>query len=259
MKIGLALSGGGALGAAHIAVLEELEKHSLKLDVLSGSSAGSIIAAVYANGGLENLGNFFKEISSHELFKIKSVYKLASPNTFFNEVFSIISRYIPSGFEDLEIPLKITVTNFETGKSEVIETGNLVSAIKASCAYPGVFPPQTINGQFFIDGGVTRNLPSDCLKKECDFLIGSSIYSVKNLNKTEPRKMNRIKIVSRTLDILEKELSEFLEKECDFCFKIDVGIFKWYSFSKVHEILKIARVQARVNFEDLGRIIQSQP
>jgi len=104
-----------------------------------------------------------------------------------------------------------------------------------------------MNGKWYIDGGVTRNLPAeDARAMGADFIIGSSIYAVDVVDDNKAGKMNRIEVAARALDIFEKELSRFHEEQCDFCFKPRVNNYKWFDFSKCKKFwIKGARTRKK--------------
>jgi NTE family protein len=255
MKIGLALSVGGALGAAHISVLEELEKHSIKIDEVSGTSSGSLIAAIYATGGLDQVNQFFAEISKLDFFSHKKPFRVTTPAKFFDLVFQVVGKYCTEKIEKTPLKLSIIATDLVSGEPVVFQRGNTIDALKASCAYPGVFPVQKLNDHLYIDGGTTWNLPARFIAKNVDFLIGSDLYPIDSLDREKASKMNRAAILLRTFDIIQKELANFAARECDFCFKMELGVLKWYSFNKVDSIKREGRAQAKKQIKQLVSLL----
>lgn len=256
-KIGLALSGGGALGAAHIGVIEEMEKAGVKPDHICGVSAGAMVGALYASGGLENVYRFYEGINL-KFFK-KNAYLISGGLAgMFKHVENILNGIIGGKrFCDLGIPFCCCVTDLASGKKKVLASGDLPEAVMASAAYPAVFPAKKINDKSYIDGGVTRNLPAEEARAMgADFVIGSSIYSINEVNAKIVEKMNRIEIAVRALNIMEKELSEFEEEQCDFCFKPRGGSFHWFDFLKMDEIADTGRKNAASQIKDLLPLLQ---
>lgn len=253
-KIGLALSGGGALGVAHIGVIEVLEENNIKIDQISGTSAGSIIAAIYASGGLESLNQFFDEVSELEIFNQKKPFKIVTPSKFFDLVFMSVDKYCADNIEDTKIPLSVVATDIKTGELKIFKSGNTIEVIRASCAYPGVFPVQVLDGEFYIDGGTSCNLPTTPIKNSVNFLIGSNLYSLNELSEESLDRLNRAKVIIRSLDIMQRQIAEFYERECDFCFKISPNNLKWYSFNKIKSIREKGTEQARQQVSDLLRL-----
>lgn len=246
MKIGLALSGGGALGMAHIGAIEELEKANIKIDCVCGVSAGAIIGLLYAAGGKELLSRFYDEIANFDYYKKDKILFSARPAVVFRHVWSLLKKLsADKEFGQLKIPFSCCATNLASGECEVFNSGDPIASVMASAAYPGVFASVKINGKSYIDGGVTCNLPGQQTRKMgANFIVGSSIYSVNELTDGSASKINRLGITLRALNIFEKELSKAGEKQCDFCFKPHVEHFNWYDFFHINEIIKEGRANA---------------
>ncbi len=245
MKIGLALSGGGALGAAHIGVLEELERNNIKIDEIAGTSAGAIVAAIYAHSGLEALIGFFEKIAKLDIFSQKRPFNLTTPAKLYEAIFEIVDKYTDENLEDAKIPIYVTATDIKSGDCDTFSSGNTIAVLKASCAYPAVFPMQSYKDSKYIDGGITCNLPSEVLRPNVDFLIGSNLYGISELSDKEVSKLNRITTLVRSLDVIQRQLADLYARECDFCFQIAPNYLKWYSFNKIEPIKNIGLEQAR--------------
>lgn len=253
----MALSGGGALGVAHIGAIEEIEKAGIKIDCVCGVSSGAIIGLAYAAGGLETLHEFYEE----------TLAKFARRNRFlFAKGPAAAFKYIEAAlkelcqgkeFFELAIPFSCCATNLATGEREVLNSGDPVAAVMASSVYPGVFAAQKLEGKFYIDGGVTRNLPAEETRAmAADFVIGSSIYAVDKFSDRKAGGMNRLEIAARAMDIYQKELSEFEERQCDFCFKPYVEQFKWFDFFRMEEIAVEGRENAAKSISNLLAVIK---
>lgn len=250
-KIGLALSGGGVLGAAHIGVLEELEAHNITISCLSGTSAGAIVGVLYAANGLTAVNQFLTKAS--DLFTAKRLTSISSPQKIFNWIESLLREYVPNNFNDLQIPFYTVATNFADGSKKVFLTGDPVACVMASSAYPGVFPMQEIEGNYYVDGGLTDNLPADILRKHgAEYIIGSSIFSMPPLEHSELKNMNRFKIASRALDILQSESIKQQIDECDFCFTPEVlNSYRWYQLNVITSIRDIGREYAKKQISEM--------
>ncbi len=177
MKIGLALSGGGARGIAHLGVLKALEELKLKPEHISGTSAGSIVGAMYSAGYSPDF--ILDKIIS---LGVKSHIKFAL-NRFglfsLEKVENIFLELIPHNtFENLKIPLTICAVDILNGEIVYFNKGELAKPILASCCIPGIFEPIKFNGKTFIDGGVLNNLPIEPLEAVCDFIIGVNVTPI---------------------------------------------------------------------------------
>ena len=180
-KIGLALSGGGALGFAHIGAIQALEEHGVKPDFISGSSMGAIIGAIYCAG--YSPAKIMRIIQAEKLYKLD---KLMSPNLNFKQkglsshatLRATLKELIPHDcFDSLEIPFAVCVTNITSGTYEYYYSGKgIVEYVVASASIPGVFDPIVIKNTTYVDGGVLNNLPAEILhQKGCDYIIGVDV------------------------------------------------------------------------------------
>jgi NTE family protein len=203
MKIGLALGGGGVRGLAHIPILETLDDLGIKPSIISGTSMGAIIGALYASG---MSGREIRErISRHLILKddtwrdiiakkghlLKWVSAFSPElarggfiNTqgFFEYLFSEIQKRT---FEELEVPLLVIAADYWTAEEIVMEADDLLPALQASMAVPGVFAPVSIGGRVLIDGGVVNLVPYDHLLERADFIIAVDVSRVRHPGKNE--------------------------------------------------------------------------
>lgn len=196
-RIGLALGGGGARGFAHIGVLRALEEMGIKPDVISGTSAGSIIAALYADGyAPQHIIRLFSELDVKELVDVtiprNSLLKMDKFIHFIDK------RLHSKRIEDLKIPTYIVATDFDNGKSVAFDKGDLAIRIAASCSIPIVFPPIAIDGIHYVDGGVMRNLPVTPIRDLCDVVIGINVSPMQH----EQYDNNLLSITNRAYNFL---------------------------------------------------------
>lgn len=172
-SVGIALSGGGAKGFAHIGVMMGFEKFGIKPDVISGVSSGSIAAVLYSAGLTPNemmecfaqtkFGDFTEwSIPKEGLLKIDKFGKH-------------LESWLPvKRLEELKIPTVVCATNFDKGTSVGWAKGEIVPRVLASCSIPIIFHPMKINGVNYVDGGVLRNLPAWAIRDYCTTLYGSN-------------------------------------------------------------------------------------
>lgn len=169
--IGLVLSGGGARGVAHIGVIQALEEFGIRPTRLSGTSAGSIVGALYASG--HSPDEMLRIISQVSIFKSVR-YSLAPGGLLkMDGLQELLKKYLPDDFKKLKKPLTVAAVELKLGQVSYFDSGDLVSAIMASCSIPGVFSPMILHGAPYVDGGVLDNLPATPLHKKCDVLIAS--------------------------------------------------------------------------------------
>ena len=211
LKVALVLSGGGARGLAHLGVIKALEEHQIPIDLIVGSSIGSVIGGFYAAGyPAEELVKIFKELEWQDIFNDETLRthllwsQKSTPRQHFVElrfdkgipyippalspgqkVFDIIySRLLyanfqsANDFDNLKIPFRAVATDLISGKRVVLSNGDLAEAISGSMAVPLLFEPVEIDGMWLADGGIKDNLPVDvALENNADLTIAVDVTS----------------------------------------------------------------------------------
>ena len=179
-KVGIALDSGGAMGGAHIGVLEVLQEQGIPLDIIVGSSAGAAVGAFYASG---TLGAFRELISGLSFIEALGFY--ADPVFPVSGLFSgkRARRFLHSllgdvRIEDLPVTFVAVATDLLTGETVPISSGNLVDAVMASISMPGIFKPVVLGDRLLTDGGVSDPLPLDILTEfSPDITIACNLHS----------------------------------------------------------------------------------
>ena len=148
------LSGGGVRGAAHLGVLRAFAEHGILPKAISGTSAGALVGAMIADGRApeEAMGLVRTEMKRSNFIRRPA---LASKRIEAFLKHTLRHRY----FEELPVPLCVSATDLEKGGQHIFSSGELVPALMASCAIPVVFPPVQVEGTFYVDGGISNNLP----------------------------------------------------------------------------------------------------
>lgn len=197
-QFGIALSGGGARGIAHIGVLQALEDHGIKPEVLSGTSAGAIVAALYASGKspAEILG-LVKEASLFKFFKVGLPYSGLTKHTYLKE--RLQEAIGEDSFEGLKLPCYIAISNLNTGACEIRSSGPLFDVVAASSAIPLIFQPVEIDGQQYVDGGLLDNMPVAAIRKQAAFVLGVNVMPALLADKSEVK--NVFGIAQRCFDL----------------------------------------------------------
>ena len=183
-KIGIALSGGGVKGFAHLGVLKALEEKGIEADVLAGISAGAIVGAFIAAG--KKPKEVMELINENDFFDFA---KLGIPDRGFFTLGNMTENLEKSlgvtTFEELEIPFYVGAANIEKGRMEYFSSGDLIKIIQASSSIPVLFSPVEINGVLYVDGGLFENLPVNPLLNKCDKLIAVNVMPVNLEEKIE--------------------------------------------------------------------------
>src|SRR5690348_4160089 len=157
--IALALGGGFARGFAHLGVLKVFQQYDIKVSHIAGISVGSILGAAFASGApLERIMDVCRTLRFRDIARWRvSRLGLAS-----NQRLAALMEHVFGSrqFEDLRIPLAVVATDLSTGEPVIFTQGNLVDAIRASCAFPGLFEPVQIGTRCLADGGLVAPVPT---------------------------------------------------------------------------------------------------
>lgn len=213
-KLGVALSGGGARGAAHTGVLRVLQHHSIPVYCIAGSSSGAIVGAFHAAGVPAE-----KQLAFAHRLRWRSLRMLGIPRMGFFHT-GELERFLIEvmgdiRFSDLKIPLSVVATDFRTASPVVFREGRVAPAVAASAAIPIVFSPVRMGERILVDGGLTNNLPADIAREMgADIVLGVSVLSVFD----EKRRFdNFFDIALGTMDLMSKPSNEAGAAACDLC------------------------------------------
>jgi NTE family protein len=240
--IGLALGGGFARGFAHLGVLQVLEENHISISHVAGTSVGSILGAAYASGAplariIETCRTLrFRDIARWRVSRLG----LASNQRLEN----LIERVFDSRrFEDLRIPLAVVATDLTSGEPVVFTQGNLVDAIRASCAFPGLFEPVEIGTRCLADGGLVAPVPTRAARElGAAVVIGVSV-GMQDGHRGAPT--NIFQVVSRAVSAAQKHQLEIWERHADLVLRPDVQSLAWDDFHRAEEAIAAGAAAAR--------------
>lgn len=248
-ELGLVLSGGGVRGVAHIGVIKALLEHDLKPTVVSGSSAGAVVGALYCNGySPDEMLGFFKKTS---LFNVNK-FAFSKPGFIDTDKFySDFKKYFShDDFLRLQKRLFVTTVDMCQGELKVFETGPLIKPLLASSAFPGLFSPVEINHSLYADGGILDNFPTAPLTGICKSLIG--VYA-SPLNKIGLNELKySINVLERAIRINYSKRSHSKFNHCELLINplrlVDYGLLDVGKLDEIFEIGYESACQALVNF-----------
>ncbi len=243
--LGLALGSGGAYGVAHIGVLKAIAENNVPLDMICGSSIGSVIAAMWALGfsfrdmeaAVELLSKKIKLFSfSSFSFPFRGIIKARRLEGVFREIFGRRS------FKDVVCPLAVVAFNFKKRRIVAIDEGLIYKAVSASCAMPGIFEPIVFKNEMFLDGGVLSPLPTKILLQ---FDIKKIVAVNVTPHREEVRNIYRKKSIFNVFDFIfgsiETMQQEFIRGSLDISDVVihpDLGDLSWTDFSAKEEFIK---------------------
>lgn len=242
-KIGIALSGGGVRGIAHLGVLKALNQQGIFPNRISGSSAGAIAGALYASG--LNPDEIFEIIVKTNYFKFLRPAISWTGILKMDSVEELFLKYFPEdAFASLKLPLSIAATDLKRAKVVYFSEGKLIRPLMASSCIPGMFDPIAIDRHYYIDGGVLNNLPIEPLDGICDVVIGVNCnhlpdeHNIKNIKNL----IERTVIMSMNYNVYSRR------GKCDF-FIEPKGLAKYgvFDIKKAKDIFD-AGYEAAMNF-----------
>jgi len=253
--VGVALGGGVARGIAHIGVLRELEKHKIPVDLIAGTSVGSLIAGAYAAGlspaQLEQLAH---TISWSDLGRV-TVSRLGFYNNARTEEY-IRATFPVDRFEKLRMPLGVVATDLQAGKMVVFTEGDLALAIRASCAIPCYYTPVMVNGRLMVDGGLVGHLPAAVARG-----MGADIVIAVDVNSQSlpiPPPTNIFTVMSQALSIMGRSSVSYLYQEADVVVHPRVEHVKPDDLSKADEMIEAGETAARNVIHHIQRLLEPE-
>lgn len=270
-KIGIAFGGGGARGIAHLLMIEALEELGIKPSAISGTSIGAVVGAFYAAG-----------FTSKEMRKILNQLLNPKSDSVFDfllrsDIIKLISMFDPqfiksgfikgdkfqkfleshlkiSKFEELEVPLKISATDYWKKEEVVFDKGDLLLAVRASYSIPGLFTPIKMKNKILIDGGAVNPLPYDLIKKQCDITIAIDMTSFNSVNAQElPSTFDSVFTTYQIMQnsIIQEKL-KFIKPDIYIKPKIyDVRVFDFAKADSIFEQAKPAQKELKNQLEKL--------
>jgi NTE family protein len=222
-KVALVLGGGAARGFAHIGVIRALEQEKIPIDLIVGTSVGSLIGAIYAN----DKNSFELEWTAFMLEK-DSIFDYGIMNAFSGMGFAkgekleafVKSKVPVANIEDLKIPYAAVATDLNRGTRVVLDKGSVATAVRASSAIPGVFQPVSHQGKMLVDGGVVDNIPvAVAREKGADIVIAVDIgEQVINFNIVDA-----IDVMLQSISIMGAENAKYKKKDADVLISPKVG------------------------------------
>jgi NTE family protein len=165
-QIGVALGSGAARGLAHIGVLKVLEESDIPIDIITGTSMGAFIGAMYAAGvPVAQMEQVALEIDWLSMARLLAPVMPTSGLSDGKKLVAFMAELLPArDFKDLRLPFAVTATDINTGEAIIIKQGDLLEALRASLAFPGIFSPVRFGQRFLVDGGLCNPIPTDAAR-----------------------------------------------------------------------------------------------
>lgn len=248
-KIALALGGGAARGIANIGVLKVLEKEHIPIDLIVGSSIGALIGAAYCVGmPLHQLEKEALKFSGKNLVDFAISRKSLLQG---KKLVRVIEKLTDKkGFKDARIPFALTTTDIETGEELVHTKGNLQKLIKASCSWPGIFPPVVIDGRKLTDGGIRNSIPVKMAHRlGAKKVIAVDIGFVVKKGKLD----NLFQMFIQSIQILGEELDSYQAMQADVIIKPKLHNIDQFAFEQVKVALADGEAAAQAAIPEIRK------
>lgn len=218
-RLGLALGGGAARGFAHIGVIQVLEENGIKVDLVAGTSAGSLVASLYASGKggkeMQALAETMDEGAITDWsFPLRGLIRGEALARFIRD------KTGGKGIEQMALPLGIVATDLSDGSSILFRAGDTGTAVRASSAVPAVFQPVKIGQREYVDGGLVSPVPVRFAREMgADFVIAVNISSQADAQKT----VSSLDVLLQTFAIMGQRLNHYELKDADVVIQPGLG------------------------------------
>jgi len=246
LRIGLALGGGGAKGLAHIGFLKILDELEITPAIISGTSMGAMIGAMYCSGlSAVEIEEIYEKTTLIELGRlidlaIPAIHGLAKGDK--------ISRFLTkeiglSTFENLQIPLKVIATDYWQKKQIVLDHGDLAKAVRASISVPGIFEPVLLNNHVLTDGGAVNPVPYDIIRDDCDILLAIDVTGRQQPESKKEEVPNIFECIMNSFHIMETALLEnkLAKSKPDFLYRPDIVNISIIDFTHYDEVINFSQ------------------
>lgn len=252
MTVGLALSGGAARGIAHIGVLQYLEERSIPVQIVSGTSAGSIIGALYASGySAEEINTIAQSINWRRIIRLMTKVQFPKMGLVSLDFLArLLDEHLTAKtFSQLEKPFIAVVVDLQDNELKFLSEGDLVSAILASCAIPGIFAPVERDGSLLADGGVLHNVPTRPLKdRGIHNIIAVDVNTSFRLGRS-PR--NIFEVIFQANSLVSRYMARDDLKLARYCIQPPLQNIGMWDLNKTKELITLGYEKAKETLDPI--------
>jgi NTE family protein len=258
-RVGLALSGGAARGIAHVGVLRVLAEHKIPIDYVSGTSAGSLVAAAVAAGmTVAEIETLARSLRWRDMGRM-TISRLGIQSNARMEEF-VRARIPVARFEDLKIPLAVVATDLNNGTAVVMSgDGDIAFAVRASCALPGWYVPVTdARGRQLVDGGLVANVPSAAARS-----LGADIVIAVDVNSEGAKfigpPQSVLGVMLQAMLVIQRTAALHQLQDADIVIRPRVGHLRWDEMGRADEFIAAGEEAARHTIERIKHLIAPSP
>jgi NTE family protein len=275
MTLGLALGGGGARGAAHVGVLQELYEMGIRPDLVTGTSIGGLVGALVAAGlSTAEMADTLESLSFNRIYSLPGRKPALVNNQRLEKL--LVKKIGRPTFADLEIPLAVVVTDLVRREEVVLSEGDVVSAVLATTAFPIALPPIEREGRMLVDGGILNNTPFDVA-----YHMGATAVLAIDLSNSAPYgtpipRASKGNLLTRLLTLTSRQpLYQTLATTADILtaanvearraarpptvlLRPDIGTLGLFEFHRTQEGISVGRETARAAADELAALMDHQ-
>jgi len=255
LRIGLALSGGGTKGLAHIGVIKTLERNGIPIDYIAGTSAGSIIGGLYAAN--KNISQLEKIVNNLNWWQIVTLFLEPTFKQGLvkgEKISKFLAKYVGDiKIEELQISFSAVTTDLNTGQPVIINKGELIPAIRSSSAVPFIFKPiMNTNNQLLGDGGLSIPVPTDIVRKMgADIVIAVNLYHDCRLDEQSSK---IFPMIANSIKILIHHLADVNIQSADIVITPNVSRVKWNTILSQKDRQELIDIGAAATEEKISMI-----
>jgi NTE family protein len=251
--VGLALGGGMARGCAHVGVLRELEKHGIPIDLIAGTSVGSLIGGAYAAGlSPDQIEALALKISWNDLGRV-TISRLGFYDSRRTEDY-VRANFPVTEFEKTRIPFGAVSTDLQTGKMVVFTDGSLPLAIRASCAMPIFYTHVMVNGRMMVDGGLVGHIPGLVAR-----MMGAEIVIAVDVNSQHlpiPQPTHLFTVIAQAMGIMGRSAVSYLYADADIVIRPQIERVRPDDLSKAAEMIAAGEEATRRVILKIERLLE---
>ncbi len=241
IKLGLALGSGGARGLAHLGVLEAFQEEDINIDLITGSSMGSLIGGLYACGiPLKYIRGLAEELDWDHLSDVTFPRQGLIKGNKLLKFLEIMTKNI--NIEDLDLPFAAVACDIEKGERIILKKGSLAKAIRASTAIPGIYVPLDHQNRILVDGGVIDRVPGELAREMGADLVVAVDVGIEEIN--APVK-NIFDILLNTFDIMQLKYNKLNTINADILVKPELGDLSAFNLDCLKESIQAGKDAAK--------------
>ena len=236
------MGGGFARGMSHIGVLKVLEQERIPIDYVAGTSVGAVIGAAYC-GGLS--ATELADVATQVRFKDFARWTISRFGFCSNDRMNgFLDRLLRvHTFEKLRLPLAVTATDFTTGQGVVFKSGSLIDAVRASCAYPGMFLPVNLDGKLYVDGMLGYPVPAKPLREMGADRVIAVHLKAQWASSKGPRHI--FDVIGQSFSIAQDRMSPLWKQYSDLMIEPDISSFGYDEFQRSTEMIAMGEAAMR--------------